>query len=72
MSIIGVLFAYYKIVAYKRDSKTKSKMLEQAMEEKEIELFYKRNEKQIKETQMMFAKFKKEFIDPFDENKTES
>lgn len=68
LTIIGVFFAYYKMLAYKRDAKIKSKMLEQDQEEKEIALFYKRNEKQLKETELLFKRFKDELIDPFKDN----
>ena len=73
LTIIGVFFAYYKLMTYRRDSATKSRMLEQEAENKEIELFFKRNAKEIKETELMFTKFGNEFLDPFkykkDENK---
>lgn len=65
LTIIGVFFAYYKMLAYKRDAQIKSRMLEQDQEEREIALFFKRNEKQLKETEMMFKRFDKEFIQPF-------
>lgn len=73
LTVIGVFFAYFKLLAYKRDSIIKSKMLAQEAENKEIELFFKRNAKEIKETEIMFTKFGREFIDPYkykkDENK---
>lgn len=58
LTIIGVLFAYYKLLTYRRDSATKSRMLEQDAENKEIELFFKRNAKEIKENEMLFTKLK--------------
>ena len=73
LTIIGVFFAYFKLQAYRRDSITKSKMLAQEAENKEIELFFKRNAKDVKETEMLFTKFNKDFLEPFkdkcDENR---
>jgi len=42
LTLIGVFFAYYKLRTYIRDSKTRSKMLEQELLEKQNEHFYKR------------------------------
>jgi predicted membrane protein len=71
LTIIGVFFAYYKLMTYRRDSATKSRMLEQEAENKEIELFFKRNAKEIKETELMFTKFGSEFLEPFKYKKNE-
>jgi|GEM_PF-6287912 len=72
LTIIGVFFAYYKLRTYRRDSDTKSRMLEQEAENKEIELFFKRNAKEIKETELMFTKFGNEFLDPFKDKENET
>jgi predicted membrane protein len=72
LTIIGVFFAYYKLMTYRRDSATKSRMLEQEAENKEIELFFKRNAKEIKETELMFTKFGSEFLEPFKYKKDEN
>lgn len=58
LTIIGVFFAYYKMKAYKRDSITRSQILEQELRSKELDNFYR--------------KHNKEFIEPFkkEENDT--
>ena len=71
LTIIGVFFAYYKLLTYRRDSATKSRMLEQEAENKEIELFFKRHAKEIKEIELMFTKFGSEFLEPFKYKKNE-
>lgn len=55
LTVIGVFFAYYKLRAYMRDSIVKSKILEQELLEKERGNFP--------------YKWKKEFIDPFENDK---
>jgi len=54
LTIIGVFFAYYRLRTYIRDSKTRSKILEQ-------ELIAKQNEN-------FAGKWNKEFIQPFKKN----
>lgn len=42
LTLIGVVFAYYKLRAYIRDSRTRSRMLEQELLEKQYEHFNKK------------------------------
>jgi predicted membrane protein len=49
LTVIGVFFAYFKLKSYIRDSKIKSEILEQDLQEKKNANFYK--------------KFKDEFIE---------
>jgi hypothetical protein len=53
LTLLGLFFAYFKLQAYRRDSKIKSKILEE-------ELTAKRN-------MNFYTKFDKEFLDPFKE-----
>lgn len=39
-TIVALAFGYYKLIAYKRDSKTRSKILEQELLAKQRENFY--------------------------------
>lgn len=52
LTIIGVFFAYYKLIAYKRDSIIKSEILEQELKEKKFKNSH--------------GDFYKEFIEPFE------
>jgi predicted membrane protein len=56
LTLIGVFFAYYKLRTYIRDSKVKSKMLEQDLIKKERENFN--------------YSWGKEFIKPFENEST--
>lgn len=47
LTLIGVVFAYYKLKTYIRDSRTRSKILEQELLEKQNEHFYKRWNKEF-------------------------
>ncbi|MNQ27571.1 hypothetical protein D3C85_408310 [compost metagenome] len=49
LTIIGVFFAYYKMKAYKRDSETRSKILEQELRTKELDNFYRKYNKEFNE-----------------------
>lgn len=51
LTIIGIFFAYYKLRTYIRDSRTRSKILEEELRTKELDNFYR--------------KYHKEFIEPF-------
>ena len=42
LTLIGVFFAYYKLRTYIRDSRTKSKILEQELREKQDNHFYRK------------------------------
>jgi len=42
LTLIGLFFAYYKLRTYMRDSRTKSKILEQELREKQDIHFYKK------------------------------
>jgi len=42
LTLIGLFFAYYKLRTYMRDSRTKSKILEQELREKQDNHFYKK------------------------------
>ena len=50
-TIVALFFGYFKLIAYIRDSKVKTKILEQELKEKELANFYR--------------KHNKEFIEPF-------
>ena len=50
LTVIGVFFAYYKLRTYIRDSKTRSKILEQDLMEKQNENFYKKWHHEFLET----------------------
>ena len=54
-TIVALFFGYFKLIAYVRDSKLRSKILEQELREKELDNFYR--------------KHNKEFIDPFNKEK---
>lgn len=54
-AIVALIFAIFKLVVYWRDSKTKSKILEQELIAKKHANFY--------------TKWDKEFLDPFKEEK---
>lgn len=58
VTIVALFFGYFKLVAYVRDSKLKTKILEQELREKELNNFYRKHDS--------------EFIKPFktDENDT--
>ena len=47
LTLIGVFFAYYKLRTYIRDSKTRSKILEQELLERQNDHFYKRWNKEF-------------------------
>jgi len=42
LTLIGVFFAYYKLKTYIRDSRTKSRILEQELKERQDNHFFKR------------------------------
>lgn len=67
LTIIGVFFAYAKYKTYCKDSAIKTKMLAHEEKEKEIALWYLTNKLDIDKNLAMFKKFKKEFIEPFEE-----
>jgi multisubunit Na+/H+ antiporter MnhE subunit len=50
-TLVALFFGYFKLIAYIRDSKIKTKILEQELREKELDNFYR--------------KHNKEFIEPF-------
>lgn len=50
-TIVALVFGYYKLLAYIRDSRIKTKILEQELREKELGNFYRN--------------YNKEFIEPF-------
>lgn len=54
-TIVALVFGYYKLLAYIRDSRIKTKILEQELREKELANFYR--------------KHNKEFIKPFEDDK---
>lgn len=54
-TIVALIFGYYKLLAYIRDSRIKTKILEQELREKELANFYR--------------KHNKEFIKPFENDK---
>ena len=57
LTLIGVFFAYFKLRTYIRDSRTKSQILEQELQEKRDNHFYK--------------KFNGQFIKPFENESTD-
>ena len=57
LTIIGVFFAYFKLRTYIRDSRIKSQILEQELQEKRDNHFYK--------------KFNGQFIKPFENESTD-
>lgn len=57
LTVIGIFFAYYKLQTYKRDSRTRSKILEEELRTKELNNFYR--------------KYNKEFIEPFKNNEND-
>lgn len=58
LTVIGVFFAWYKLKAYKRDSKTRSRILEEELRTKELDNYYR--------------KWNKEFVSPFKESEKEN
>jgi predicted membrane protein len=48
LTLIGVFYAYYRLKTYIRDSRTRSKILEQELIQKENENFYKKWNKDFK------------------------
>ncbi len=49
LTLVGLFFAYYKLKTYIRDSRTRSKILEQELIEKENANFYKKWSKEFLE-----------------------
>lgn len=54
-TIVALVFGYFKLLAYIRDSRIKTKILEQELRSKELANFYR--------------KHNKEFIKPFEDDK---